>query len=85
MSGQLALPVIGPDAGDEFRFTWWNTREGAACWVGYRGSWRAVIVVHRGRESVTVMLTGLRGRAGYLRRGYGELRRRVIKPRLAAV
>jgi len=67
---------------DPFRFTWWNTLLGAACWVEHRGGWRAGAVVHRGNKYVAVMLTDGEGRTKYVRRGYGDLRRRVVKPRL---
>jgi len=82
MNTQLPLPRFGPEPDDGFRFTWWNTREGTACWVEHRGSWRPGVVVHRGKKYVTAMLTDGEGRTRYVRRGYGELRRRMVKPRL---
>ncbi len=81
-SGQVALPGLGPAAGDGFRFTWRNTRIGAACWIEYRGFWRKGIIVHRGRKSVRVAVLALKGRTRYVSRPYDDLRRRVVKPQL---
>lgn len=85
MNRQLALVGFGPGSEDRFRFTWHNTREGAACWIEYRGSWRAGVIVHRGRKYVAVMLTGQIGRTVYVRCAYEDLRRRVGKPKLSVV
>src|ERR1035437_5963131 len=82
MNTQLPLPRFGPAADDGFRFTWWDTRIGAACWVEHRGAGGGGVIVHRGRKYVMAMLTDGEGRTRYVRRGYGELRRRVVKPRL---
>lgn len=79
---QAALPGLGPDARDAFRFTWWNTSEGAAVWIEYRGRWRTGVVVQRGRKYVRVLLVERSGLTVHVRRRYGELRRRVV--RLAA-
>lgn len=71
-----ALPGFGPEVGDPFRFTWWNTRAGAPVWVEYRGRWRAGVIVGRGRKYVTVETAGWRGRSRCVRKLYSELRRR---------
>jgi hypothetical protein len=84
-SGQLALKTLGPDAQDNFRFTWHNTLLEAACWVEYRGSWRPGVIADRGRRFVSVALVGVKGRNRCVRREYSELRRRIVKPRLAIV
>jgi hypothetical protein len=80
VNGQLSLPSYGPDAADPFRFTWWSTREGAACWIEHHGRWRAGVIVQRGRKYVRVVLTERGGRTVHVRRRYGELRRRVARP-----
>jgi hypothetical protein len=82
MNPQSSLSGFGPEADDRFRFTWWNTREGAPCWIEHRGDWRAGVVIRRGRQYVSVALAGFGDRRGYVRRRYGDLRRRVIAPRL---
>ena len=79
---QLTLKLFGPWPDDGFRFTWWNTREGAAVWVKDRGRWRPGIVIHRGRKYVSVVFVGIGDGRGYVRRRYEDLRRRVIAPRL---
>jgi hypothetical protein len=84
-SRQLSLALIVPWPDDGFRFTWHNTQIGAAVWAEYRGSWRPGSVTHRGRTNVTVTLTDRSGRTHHLKRRYGDLRRRPIKPRLAVV
>jgi hypothetical protein len=85
MGAQLELVGRGDTAEDGFRFTWWNTREGASVFVEHRGWWRPGVVVHLGRRYVSVMLTERSGRTVYVRRAYGELRRRVVKPKLSVV
>ena len=85
MSGQLALRNLGPEAGDRLRFTWRNAREGAACWIEYRGTWRPGVIVHRGHKYASVMFTLPGWRRLYTRRAYRDLCRRVIKPRLMLV
>ena len=85
MGAQLELLGRGDPAADGFRFDWWTTREGAAVFVEHRGSWRPGVVVHLGRRYVSVMLTERSGRTVYVRRSYGELRRRVVKPKLSVV
>jgi hypothetical protein len=77
---QAALSGLGSNPQDTFRFTWWNTSEGAAVWIEYRSRWRAGIVVSRGRKYVRVLLTERRGRPVHVLRTYGELRRRVAHP-----
>lgn len=85
VGGQMALPGLGPAAADDFRFTWHTTREGAACWVEFGGGWRAGVIVHRGRATVTVALTDRAGRRRYVKRGYKDLRRRTVRPALRAI
>ncbi len=71
----LSLPGLGPDAADGFRFTWWNTRDGARVWIERRGNWREGIIVGRGREHVEVLIASPSGRPVRVRRLYAELRR----------
>ncbi|HJU29649.1 MAG TPA: hypothetical protein VJ718_10785 [Candidatus Binataceae bacterium] len=85
VSRQLTLTGLGIEPGDLFRFTWWNTPEGATVWIEYRGSMRPGVVVHRGRKYVSVMLTDAAGRTRYMRREYGALRRRAVKPKLIII
>ncbi len=85
MGAQSELFWRGDPAADGFRFTWWNTREGTAVFVQRRGSWRPGLVVRCYRKSVSVMLTDRDGKPVYIRHEYGDLRRRVIKPRLTVV
>ena len=35
---QIPLPGLVAAVADSFRFTWWNTREGAAVWIEHRGA-----------------------------------------------
>jgi hypothetical protein len=79
--GLVAKTPLELYAADAFRFTWWHTRDGATCWFEYRGSLRTGVVVHRARRFVTVMLTGMKWRARYVRREYGDLRRRSERQR----
>lgn len=74
--GQLALKGLGPDPSDPFRFTWWNTREGAAVWIEQRGRWRAGVVVGLGRKraAISIEVAGFKRLA--VAKSYGELRRR---------
>jgi hypothetical protein len=73
---QVALPGFGPDAGDSFRFTWWNTREGAAVWIEHRGRWHVGVVIGLGRKRVAVAIEA----EGFTRlvvvKPYHQLRRR---------
>ena len=55
-AAQPALPGFGPADRDGFRFTWYNTRVGAAVWVEHRGRWRAGVVVGLGRKRATVAI-----------------------------
>jgi hypothetical protein len=71
-----ALPGLGPEIGDGFRFTWWNTAIGAAVWVEDRRRWRAGVIAGRGRKYVRVAIAGRRGARRYVRKPYSELRRR---------
>jgi len=73
---QLPLAGFGPDAGDGFRFTWWNTAEGARAWIEHRGNWRAGVVIGRGRKYVEVAIETRGGRRQRVRKPYPELRRR---------
>lgn len=74
---QLALAGFGPAADDPFRFTWWNTREGAAVWIEHRGRWRAGVVIGLGRKRVAIAIEA----EGFTRllvdKPYNELRRRT--------
>jgi len=72
---QAALPGLGPDAGDPFRFTWWNTSDGAQVWIEHRGSWRAGVVIGRGRKYVEVAIETRVGRRRLVKKLYSELRR----------
>jgi len=71
-----ALTGLVPDAGNPFRFTWWNPREGDAVWIEHRGHCPAGIVVGRGRERVMVAIAGSGGRCRRVRKFYSESRRR---------
>ena len=73
---QPGLLGFGPEIGDGFRFTWWNTAIGAAVWVADRGGWRAGVIAGRGRKYVRVAIVGRRGARRYVRKPYSELRRR---------
>ncbi len=79
------MPGFGPNPKDGFHFTRHNTLEGAACWVEHRGQWRAGVVVHGGRRSVSFMIVSLSTPTTYVRRAYRDLRRRVVEPRLEIV
>jgi hypothetical protein len=72
---QQALPGLGPDAGDPFRFTWWTTRIGVEVWIEHRKRWRAGVIVGRGREHVIVAIAGAGGRHRRVRKSYSELQR----------
>jgi hypothetical protein len=72
---QHALLNFGPDARDGFRFTWWNTADGARVWIEHHGHWCAGIIVGRGREYVEVAIEGVRGQRRRVRKPYSELRR----------
>ena len=74
-AGQTALPGLGLDAGDRFRFTWWTTRDGDRVWVRHRGRWRAGVIVERGREYVRLEIETPDGRSTRVRKLYSELRR----------
>jgi hypothetical protein len=73
---QASLPGHGPDAGDSFRFTWWNTATGAEVWIEARGGWCRGIVSGRRRRYVEVEIPTARGRRRRVKRLYSELRRR---------
>jgi hypothetical protein len=66
---------LGSDAGDPFRFTWWNTADGAEVWIEHRGGWRAGVVIGRGRKYVEVAIAGSKGKRRRVRKLYSELRR----------
>ena len=66
MTAQLPLEGFGPDAGDPFRFTWWNTRERDRVWVEHRGRWRAGVIVGRGRKYVEVEIYQTVGRCRHI-------------------
>jgi len=76
IASQLALAGLGPDAGDRFRFTWWNTVEGARVWIGHRGSWRPGVVVALGRKRATVAIEAEGWKHLIVAKPYSELRRR---------
>ncbi len=73
---QLPLAGLGPAIDDGFRFTWWNTAEGARVWIEHRGRWRAGVVIARGRKYVTVAIETRGARRRRVRKPYSELRRR---------
>lgn len=72
---QLSLPDFGPDADDPFRFTWWNTADGARVWIEHRGRWCAGVVITRRRKYVEVAIVDGGGRRRRVRKPYSELRR----------
>ncbi|MFI5351355.1 MAG: hypothetical protein ACHQZS_00185 [Candidatus Binatales bacterium] len=75
-TAEQSLSGLGPDAGDGFRFTWWNTADGAEVWIEHRGRWRAGVVIGRARKYVEVAIVGGGGRCRRIRKLYTELRRR---------
>lgn len=75
MTAQVPLDGFGPDASDPFRFTWWNTAEGARVWIEHRGRWRAGVIARRGREYVRVEIETRGGRHTRVRKLYSDLRR----------
>jgi hypothetical protein len=75
-SPQRNLPWAGPDAGDLFRFTWWNARSGAAVWIEHRGRWRAGVVVGLGRKRAAVAIEAAGFKRLVVAKLYRELRRR---------
>jgi hypothetical protein len=76
VSDQRSLPGFGPDSGDEFRFTWWNTQVSDTVWIENRGRWRPGVVKRLGREFVQVAIVGGGKRQPRVRKLYCELRRR---------
>jgi hypothetical protein len=76
-SDQRPLPGFGPDYGDEFRFTWWNTQVGDPVWIEDRGRWRPGVVKGLGREFVQVEIESRDGRRLRVSRRYTELRRMI--------
>lgn len=74
---KVALPVFGPDAGDSFRFTWWNAREGAAVWIEHRGRWCAGVVIGLGRKRVAIAIEAEGFRRLLVAKPYNQLRRRT--------
>jgi hypothetical protein len=76
MNIQLPLGGFGPEAGDQFCFTWWNIAEGARVWIEHRGRWRAGILAGLGRSYVEVESKGRGGRRHRVRKSDSELRRR---------
>jgi len=75
-SGQLALKGLGPELDDGFRFTWWNTREGAAVWIENRGRWRAGAVIGLGRRRALVAIEAASFKRATVAKPYSKLRRR---------
>ncbi len=72
---QHTLPGLGPNADDCFRFTWWNTREGAAVWIEHRERWRAGVVVGLGRKRAAVAIEAAGFKRLVVATPYSELRR----------
>ncbi len=75
MNGQLALRNPNPEVGDAFRFTWWNTREGAAVSVEHWGRWREGVIAARGGRYVEVAIASAGARRKSVRKLYSVLRR----------
>jgi len=75
VGAQLPLRSFGPNLNDGFRFTWWNTADGAWVWVEVRGSWRQGFIVGRGRKYVEVAIATHGGKQILVRKPYTELRR----------
>ena len=73
---QPALPGFGPADDDGFRFTWWNTREGAAVWIEHHGRWRAGVLVRLGRKRAAVAIEIASFKRLIVVKSYTELRRR---------
>jgi hypothetical protein len=74
---QLSLPRLGPEVGDGFRFTWWNTREGAAVWIEHQGRWHTGVVVGLGRKRAAVAIEAMRFKRLLVVIPYSQLRRRT--------
>ena len=74
---QRPLPGLGPELDDGFRFTWWNTREGAAVWIKHPGRWRAGVVVGLGRKRAAVAVEAARFKRLLVVTPYSQLRRRT--------
>ena len=72
---QLPLPGFGPAVGDPFRFTWWNTRQGAAVWIEHHGRWRTDVVVGLGRKRAAVAIETAAFRRLVIEKFYNQLRR----------
>jgi len=73
---QLPLAGFGPAGGDQFRFTWHNTRIGAAVWIEHRGRWRAGVVVGLGRKRAAIAIEAAGFRRLVVGTSYNQLRRR---------
>lgn len=69
------LPRFGPDAGDPFRFTWWNTPAGGEVWIEKGGRWTRASIIGRGRMYTAVQFRDRRGRRRIVKKLYSELRR----------
>ena len=76
IADQLALPGLGPELDDGFRFTWWNTREGVAVWIEHRGRWCAGVVIGLGRKRAAVAIEAASFRRLIVVKPYKKLRRR---------
>lgn len=74
-SEQTALPGLGPDADDRFRFTWWTTPIGGEVWVERRGECVKGRIVGRGRFYVNVEVISGHGKRRRVKRLYSQLRR----------
>lgn len=73
---QLTLAGLGPELDDGFRFTWWNTREGAAVWIEHRGRWRSGVVVGLGPRRATVAIEAAGFKRLVIAKSYSQLWRR---------
>lgn len=76
VDNQHALPGFGPPTDDPFRFTWWNTVEGARVWIAHRRRWRAGVVIGLGRKRAAVAIEASGFKRLVVATPYNELRRR---------
>ena len=69
------LPGFGPDVRDTFRFSWWNTPEGARVWIEHCGAWREGVIVARKALHELAVAVDLRHRSALNNTGVGSFLR----------
>lgn len=73
---QIPLPGFAAVVADSFRFTWWNTREGAAVWIENRGRWRTGVVFGLTRKRAAIAIEAAGSKRLVVATPYSGLRRR---------